>query len=108
MRPRAAIFLALALMTSACAGSPRRACIVAGALAGALVVGGTVSGVVLGLDCGPGCVESKIRAGEPIHEAVQHHVNRRDDALLYGALPSALAGAALGGLIASHYCAATD
>lgn len=97
---------ALALLMCGC--SAHTACVANGALIGALVVGGTVSGVVIGLDCGPGCVESKIKAGESIHEAVQHHVNRRDDALLYGALPATLAGAAIGALVANRVCTQAD
>jgi hypothetical protein len=104
------VAVALALLTSSCSnfktesGTNLTACAIAGASTGALIIGGTTAGVVFATDCGPGCVENKIRAGEKIHESVQHHVNRRDDALLYGVLPSALFGAVVGGALGIYLC----
>ena len=80
------------------------ACALAGATTAALIVGGTATGVAVGLDCGPGCVENKLRTGEPTHQAIQHHVNRRDDELLYGALPGAVIAAAIGAVAGHYYC----
>lgn len=80
------------------------ACALAGAETAALIVGGAGTGVAVGLDCGPGCMEKKLRTGEPPHQAVQHHVNRRDDELLYGVLPGVVIAAAIGAVIGHYYC----
>ncbi len=76
----------------------------AGATTAALIVGGTATGAVVGLDCGPGCVERKIKSGEPPHQAIQHHVNHRDNELLYGVLPGVVVAAAIGALMGHYYC----
>lgn len=106
MKKLAIILLSITL--ASCASfhpTPKqKACMWAGAATGAIVVGGGVVGGILGAECKPACVERKIAHGESIHEAVQHHVNRRDDAILYGALPSAIVGAAIGAWIGYEYC----
>jgi|SRR5689334_2219643 len=83
-------------------------CALAGAATGALIVGGAGTGLAVGLDCGPGCVERKIKSGEPPHQAYQHHLNRRDDELLYGVLPGVAIAAAVGAVIGHYYCDPLD
>ena len=103
---RAGSSLAAATIALALAGcsTHRKTCALAGAAIGAIELGGSVTYLVMSNDCGPRCVEHKIARGESVHESVQHHVNRTDDALLYGALPAAAVGAAIGALVGWERC----
>lgn len=86
--------------------TPQQNCALEGAELAILIVGGSSIGLAVGEDCGPGCVEHKIAKGESVHESIQHHLNRRDDYILYAILPSTAVAGAIGALLGYYICPA--